>query len=96
MDNSFFCIKSYNIHPITNHECLQCIGGKNPHDLCEPFPSRIKKSAAFNENVVTVQTEYGYEGEITGIKNHLRLSKDIQVASMMIRRFLQDKKIEIN
>ena len=43
MDCSFFCIRSYNTHPISNRECLECIGKINPHIQCEPFPSPIPK-----------------------------------------------------
>jgi hypothetical protein len=43
MDNSFFCIRSYNTHPVSNDECLDCIGGGLPHELCYSFPSRMNK-----------------------------------------------------
>lgn len=44
MDNFFFCIRSYNVHPITNNECLDCLGSVNPHKLCLPFPKKYSKS----------------------------------------------------
>jgi hypothetical protein len=47
MDNSFFCIRSYNVHPIKNTECLKCIGSINPDPLCSPFPVKI----SFSRNV---------------------------------------------
>lgn len=43
MDNSFFCIRSYNCNPATGRECLKCIGKINPDPLCTPFPSKISR-----------------------------------------------------
>ena len=43
MDCSFFCIRSYNTHPIFNMECLDCIKNINPHTRCMPFPIQINK-----------------------------------------------------
>ena len=43
MDCSFFCIKSYNTHPVLNQECLACLGKINPHVLCQSFPVSIQK-----------------------------------------------------
>lgn len=43
MDNSFFCIRSYNTHPLAGSECLQCLGEIMPHQLCAPFPVGIPK-----------------------------------------------------
>lgn len=45
MDNSFFCMRSYNLHPGDQSECLQCIEApQNADPLCTPFPSNINKS----------------------------------------------------
>jgi hypothetical protein len=45
MDCSFFCIMSYNTHPIEKNECLQCLGGLLPPDsLCQSFPIEINKN----------------------------------------------------
>jgi len=39
MDNSFFCIRSYNIHPILRNECTNCVGDpRRFHLQCSPFP----------------------------------------------------------
>lgn len=39
MDSSFFCMRSYNIHPDTQHECFQCLKGADlAHPSCKPFP----------------------------------------------------------
>lgn len=43
MDNSFFCISSYNTHPLAQSECLECVGQVQPHKLCFPFPSKVPK-----------------------------------------------------
>jgi len=43
MDNSFFCIQSYNNNPVSKLECLQCIGEINPDAKCSPFPVQYKK-----------------------------------------------------
>jgi hypothetical protein len=43
MDNSFFCISSYNTHPVTRDECLKCLRHIMPHSLCRPFPGRHPK-----------------------------------------------------
>lgn len=44
MDNSFFCIRSYNTHPEKNIECLKCLGSIDPDGACQPFPVKINKS----------------------------------------------------
>lgn len=45
MDNSFFCIRSYNIDPLSESECLRCIGAPGAAlSQCEPFPSRLGRS----------------------------------------------------
>ena len=39
MDNSFFCMRSYNVHPISRNECINCLGDPRRFDLeCSPFP----------------------------------------------------------
>lgn len=43
MDNSFFCIRSYNTNPTTNKECLDCLGSIKPHKLCSSFPKKYSK-----------------------------------------------------
>ncbi len=53
MDNSFFCIQSYNTHPSSNKECLNCLGNINPHELCRPYPVRME-----------VARSLGYLGEL--------------------------------
>lgn len=45
MDNSFFCIRSYNNDPDREVECLRCLDSpENTLSKCQPFPVNIKKS----------------------------------------------------
>lgn len=44
MDNSFFCIRSYNLHPELEVECLRCLEGpRQTLPDCQPFPVDMKK-----------------------------------------------------
>jgi hypothetical protein len=44
MDNSFFCVRSYNIDPYEHSECLRCLGKlDNSHPDCQPYPVDYKK-----------------------------------------------------
>ncbi|MFA7942778.1 hypothetical protein ACEK06_09980 [Pseudomonas brenneri] len=44
MDNSFFCIRSYNLHPELEIECFRCLSGpQQVLPACQPFPIAIKK-----------------------------------------------------
>ncbi|QNG27889.1 glycosyltransferase [Synechococcus sp. HK01-R] len=43
MDNSFFCIRSYNYHPIRKTECLDCLQSFKPDSSCFPFPNRTPR-----------------------------------------------------
>ena len=39
MDNSFFCMRSYNFHPDDKMECFKCVGNAaNADAQCSPFP----------------------------------------------------------
>lgn len=52
MDNSFFCLRSYNIHPVTNTECLICVTNpKNALRQCTPFPVNYQRE----ENIEYLQ-----------------------------------------
>lgn len=44
MDNSYFCICSYNTHPLIRGECLECLGKVRPHSMCSPAPVRIPRA----------------------------------------------------
>ncbi len=45
VDNSFFCIRSRNVNPITEKECLKCLGNlDNVLKSCKPLPVKYSKS----------------------------------------------------
>jgi len=62
----------------------------NPSLWSAPIEGALLKSAYYNSNVGTVISEYGYEGEINIIRNHLRLSSDISIASEQIINFFNN------
>lgn len=44
MDNSFFCIQSYNFDPHLERECCRCLGGQLPMlATCLPFPAQMSR-----------------------------------------------------
>lgn len=43
MDNSFFCIQSYNVHPVSETECLQCLRQIQPDDKCRTIGRFVSK-----------------------------------------------------
>lgn len=46
MDNSFFCIRSYNVNPKTEDECLRCIGNPDRNlQECQPSPVNYSKKS---------------------------------------------------
>lgn len=57
MDNSFFCIRSYNTHPYFNTECFHCLGTPgNVLDACAPYPIPLpkKKNTAYLESLMDI------------------------------------------
>lgn len=45
MDNSFFCIESYNYDKKLNTECLKCLRNSDKiYDFCKSFPVKYKKT----------------------------------------------------
>lgn len=52
MDNSFFCIRSYNVNPIDETECFKCLREKiEPEVNCQPFPVWAKKEQLIDEMI---------------------------------------------
>lgn len=50
MDNSFFCIKSYNYHEADKGECFKCIDNNvNPDGCCSPFPFSKSRKKSISE-----------------------------------------------
>lgn len=60
----------------------------NPSMWSAPIEGALLKSAAFNDNVATVKTKYGFENEINTIKNHLRLDDNAIAGALQLRNFL--------
>ncbi|MBC7417823.1 MAG: hypothetical protein H7325_06685 [Pedobacter sp.] len=61
MDNSFFCLRSYNIHPITKKECLICV--TNPANAlkeCMPFPVNYQRA----DNIEYLKTLKGVSQKV--------------------------------
>ena len=63
----------------------------NPSLWSAPIEGALVKSAHFNNNVATVKTRFGYENEVSFVRNHIRLSPNIKVASGQILDFLESK-----
>jgi hypothetical protein len=63
----------------------------NPSLWSAPIEGALVKSAYFNNNVATVKTRFGYENEVSFVRNHLRLSPDFKVASVQIIDFFESK-----
>lgn len=61
----------------------------NPSLWSAPIEGALIKSAMHNDNVATVLSKYGFESEFKGIKNHLRLSNNVMIASNQIIKFLK-------
>ena len=59
----------------------------NPSLWSAPIEGALVKSAVHNSNVATVVSKYGYENESTIIRNHLRLSINLNEAKSQVRSF---------
>ena len=71
-------------------ECVSCADMViNPSLWSAPIEGALLKSAFYNKNVATVKSQYGYEAEFKGIKNHLRLNDDVIIAVKEIKQFLR-------
>ena len=44
VDNSFFCMRSYNTSPVSNSECFSCLGDLDPLKQCFSSPVKYKTS----------------------------------------------------
>jgi hypothetical protein len=50
LDNSYFCVRSYNHLPASNGPCMQCLGGNllpQKENDCQPFPARDSYAAEY-------------------------------------------------
>lgn len=62
MDNSFFCIRSYNFHPSRKTECLKCIASTANIDAeCTPFPVKMNR----DRNLDFLEQLHGIADQIT-------------------------------
>jgi hypothetical protein len=88
MDNSFFCIKSYNMNPESHEECLHCLGNIDPLELCNPFPVKINKFENIlflkelkkNSNQITFFTQNKLQSEL--VKKHFGDFSKINIIGM--------------
>jgi len=85
MDCSFFCIRSYNTHPVSNQECFDCLGKINPHMLCHSFPDRISK----DQNIKYLNKLLGLSGKIKF------LAQNIKQKELLIEHFGKKTSVSI-
>ncbi|WP_062271209.1 hypothetical protein [Endozoicomonas arenosclerae] len=58
MDNSFFCMKSYNVNPHSPSECLHCLDRNNvAYESCHSEPVKYKRSA-YQDFVMSMKRNY--------------------------------------
>jgi hypothetical protein len=95
MDNSFFCMMSYNAHPIHHHECLQCLKDFNPHPACRPYPGshtidRAKKNIS-NLKILSGKIRFlaQCESQVDLLKAHFGKTIDYEIIG------LDTKEIEV-
>lgn len=102
MDNSFFCIRSYNIHPILNNECINCLGDPNRlHSKCLPFPAggsakkmvdslfRLKKYS----NKVTFLAQNNIQSKL--LKKHFGLDTNCIVVGMDTNELVESSSSDV-
>lgn len=65
----------------------------NPSLWSAPIEGALIKSLAFNKNVATVKTEFGFESELSEFMPILRLDTDIDKAALQIKKFLRENSI---
>lgn len=86
MDNSFFCIKSYNLHPELEAECLRCLpSSQYVLPACQPFPVRMDKG----ENLECLDQLKDLSHQITF------LAQNANQAELVRARFGPDTRVRI-
>ena len=87
MDNSFFCINSYNV--LDNKECFKCLNNINNCDIrCESFPVKINKDS--NQNYLKEYKHYSNKikfyaqnrSQALLLQKHFGIDTDITVIGM--------------
>ena len=72
MDNSFFCITSYNYDPIEKKECFNCLNfNKGPMKQCKPFPVNYK----LTENIKYLKKLYKLRLQIKFLAQNINQEK---------------------
>lgn len=85
MDSSFFCIRSYNTHPVRKEECLNCLGYLKPDNVCRPFPIPYKK-----------QSNIDYLEKLKRISGEIKfLAQNNNQAALLREHFGQQSNIEV-
>ncbi|MDN0084261.1 hypothetical protein QU487_16090 [Crenobacter sp. SG2305] len=88
MDNSFFCVASYNFLEENHKECTSCLGGvfeNSIHNRCKPFPVKSKKAHEFTQKIfdisksnnINLLTQNEKQNELARL--HLKNSKIIKI-----------------
>jgi len=84
MDNSFFCIRSYNV--LNNSECLKCLGNlDNCNSQCIPFPVKYNKK----ENLKFLKEYQKISHKV------IFYAQNESQKSLLTRHFGENTKIEI-
>jgi len=88
MDNSFFCVRSYNVHPVLNNECLQCLDVLKPHPECQPSPVPMSQleNVEFLRNLKNSFSDIIFlsqnKNQLKLIKHHFGVSVKVRVIGM--------------
>ena len=85
MDNSFFCLRSYNQHPITHSECLICLNNPtNALSQCNPFPVNYQRETniEYLENLIKLSKRIFFLAQNENQKKllHMHFGNDINCA----------------
>ena len=85
VDNSFFCIRSYNTHPLHHTECLNCLNTLEPDDECYPEPVRYSRDS----NIYYLRCLKSHSKKITFLAQNNNQKK------LLIKHFGENIKIRI-
>lgn len=83
LDNSFFCVHSYNNVPGEDQDCLRCLGGRfeaAADQACVPFPVRDEAAFAFVRDLHVLLQEGG-----VGVLVQNRLNADLYRRHLGVR-----------
>ena len=102
VDNSFFCIRSYNVHPADNSECLHCLKSLQPLDSCRPEPVMYFKKfnikyleyLKLNSSRITFLAQNKNQKKL--LIKHFGENLKVRVVGMNTNDFNDDKKFSKN